>query len=132
MMMAALLGAVAFGTWAYSPGVARADYEFPCWDACDIEDWFIVLGTTYTTISTIYFIAADIIYGIDGEWLPPDRAGVQLGAGALPNFIMGPYWIARIRGGFGIGYGVVLLVSGTWFLTHAILSFILYERKTSP
>lgn len=118
---AALLGAVAVGSWVYSPNMARAGFS---------ESGLagpLFGGSGATAFSTLVFGTADIVYGAQGEWLPPIWAGFQLGLGALPNFVMGPCWIDVLGGGFGVGLGVVHLIFGTWFLTHGILSLILYE-----
>lgn len=132
VLAATLFGAVAVGTWGYSPGVARAD--------TDMEGFVLFVGGTVTTASaTLVFGTADVVYGVQGEWLPPVWAGFQLGLGAVPLFVLGAGLFWGSSHSFYKGIGIGHFVVGTWFLTHGILSLIFYEptdddadEKTKP
>jgi hypothetical protein len=116
-----LLNAVAAGTWAYEPGVARAEGDWGDM-GCDNCDSLLSVGSGLTVVSTLVFVVADAAYGAQREWLPPGWAAGQLLLGALPNLGMGAAWAS-----LNDTSAVLHYVFATWFLTHGILSLVLYE-----
>ena len=85
----------------------------------------LTVGYLLTGVVSVAFIAVDASYGAQDSWIPPSAAGVQIGLAAVPNLAYGAILVSR-DGTLG-ALGAFNLLLGTWFLTHGVLSLVLYE-----
>lgn len=83
-----------------------------------------VVGTVGLGLADVGFLAGDLYFGSEGEWLPRHAAWTQLVLMAPANFAMGILTLDHGTEGAWLALGVGEFVIGTWFAVHGMLSLL--------
>lgn len=91
-----------------------------------------VVGTVALSLVDIGFLAGDLYYGSEGDWLPPYGAWTQLVLVAPANLAMGILTLDHRTDGAWLALGIGELVLGTWFAVHGTLSLLGQPDEPPP
>ncbi len=103
---------------AWAPSAAKAQ------DDSDDFGTLRVVATVTVALADVGFLAGDLYFGSEGEWMPPYGAWTQLVLMAPANIAMGILTLDHSTDGAWLALGVGELVVGTWFAIHGTLSLL--------
>jgi len=120
----ALAAAVGLAFWA-APSSASAQEED------DLHTLRVVL-TVGVSLADVGFIAGDVYYGSEGEWLPFYAAWTELVLMGGGNLAMAIWNLDYQPEGGWLAVGVSHLVLGVWFMVHGTLSLLGQPDEPPP
>ncbi len=104
-------------------------------EECEGDDK--VIGTAFTYVlqipvasTSVLFLAADVVYAVDGEWLSPGLATGQLLLAGFPNLLVGSWALSsdRLRcSRLSFSMAIVNVALGAFLTAHGITNALLYE-----
>lgn len=84
-------------------------------------------GAGFTTAAGLTFGIAELLYAVDGRWMPTGWAIAEMTAGGALTLAGGTLWaLIPLRGSARALYLVPFGISA-WFLTHGVLSLVLHR-----
>lgn len=103
--------------------------------AQDAEEEFGTLPLVATValgLADVGFLAGDLYFGSEGDWVPPYVAWTQLILMTPANIVMGILTLEHSTEGAWLALGIGELVVGTWFAVHGTLSLMGQPEERPP
>jgi len=91
-----------------------------------------VVGTIGLALADVGFLAGDLYFGSEGEWVPSYVAWTQLLLMTPANIAMAILSLEHSSEGVWLGLAIGELVLGTWFAVHGTLSLIGQPDERPP
>lgn len=91
-----------------------------------------VVGTIGLGLADVGFLAGDLYFGSEGEWVPSYVAWTQLLLMTPANIAMAVISLEHSTEGLWLGLAIGELVLGTWFAVHGTLSLIGQPDEERP
>lgn len=91
-----------------------------------------LVGTIGLGLADVGFLAGDLYFGSEGNWVPSYVAWTQLILMTPANIAMAFLSLDHSTEGVWLGLGIGELVLGTWFAVHGMLSLLGQPDEERP